>query len=79
MHDLSGVEAHHQNGVPEMAIRTDSESARAMMLHAAIHWPNGMSLDLWPFAVEDAVYDIWNRMPNMTLEWRQLSSPMWKT
>ena len=63
LHDLSGVGAHHQHVAAERDIRTVSENARAMMLHAAIHWPNGMSLDLWPFAVEYAVY-IWNRMPN---------------
>jgi hypothetical protein len=59
---FSGVGAHHQNGVAERAIRTISESARSMMLHAAIHWPEAMSLDLWPFAVNYAVY-LWNHMP----------------
>ena len=38
--DLCGVGAHHQNGVAERAIRTISTAARAMMLHAMIHWPN---------------------------------------
>ena len=44
----SGVGAHHQNGVAERAIRTISESARVMLLHAAIHWPEETMLDLWP-------------------------------
>ena len=35
--EFCGVGAHHQNGVAERAIRTVSESARTMMLHAAIH------------------------------------------
>jgi hypothetical protein len=35
-----------------------------MILHAAIHWPGAVSLDLWPFVVEYAVY-VWNCMPNM--------------
>jgi hypothetical protein len=61
---FSGVGAHHQNGTAEKAIRTISESSRAMMLHAALHWPEQMSLDLWPFAIDYAVY-LWNRMPRM--------------
>jgi hypothetical protein len=59
---FSGVGAHHQNGIAERAIRTISECARTMLLHAAIHWPQAVSLDLWPFAVDYAVY-IWNRLP----------------
>ena len=60
--EYSGVGAHHQNGIAERAIRTISESARSMLLHAALHWPDGTTLDLWPFAVDYAVY-IWNRLP----------------
>jgi hypothetical protein len=33
-----------------------------MILHAAIHWPEAVTIDLWPFAVDYAVY-LWNRMP----------------
>jgi len=33
-----------------------------MLLHAAIHWPHAVTLDLWPFAVDYAVH-IWNRLP----------------
>ncbi len=60
--DLCGVGAHHQNGVAERAIRTVSTAARAMMLHAMIHWPEQVSMDLWPFAINYAVY-LWNRIP----------------
>lgn len=60
--DFSAVGAHHQNGVAERAIRTISDSARAMLIHAMIHWPLETSLDLWPFAVEYAVY-LYNHMP----------------
>ena len=60
--DLCGVGAHHQNGVAERAIRTVSSAARAMMLHAMIHWPEQVTLDLWPFAINYAVY-LWNRIP----------------
>ncbi|MGH3054777.1 MAG: hypothetical protein ACRDL7_07350, partial [Gaiellaceae bacterium] len=36
---LSGVGAHHQNGVAERAIKTVTTHARIMMLHAALRWP----------------------------------------
>ena len=60
--DFSGVGAHHQNGVAERAIRTVVSWARTMMLHAVIHWPDQADLELWPFAVEHAVY-LWNHLP----------------
>ena len=60
--DFCGVGAHHHNGVAERAIRTISTCARTMILHAMIHWPEQTSLDLWPFAVDYAVF-LWNRMP----------------
>ena len=62
--EFCGVGAHHQNGVAERAIRTVSEAARTMMIHAAIYWPGSVSMDLWPMAVEYATY-IYNRMPGM--------------
>ena len=58
-----GVGAHHHNGMAERGIRTISTAARAMLIHAMIHWPDNISLDLWPFAIKYAVY-IWNRIPN---------------
>lgn len=60
--EFSAVGAHHQNGIAERAIRTISDSARAMLIHAMIHWPHETSLDLWPFAVEYAVF-LYNHMP----------------
>ncbi|KAG7370589.1 reverse transcriptase RNA-dependent DNA polymerase [Nitzschia inconspicua] len=59
---LSGVGAHHQNGVAERSIQTVTEWARAMLLHQALHWPEHAQLDLWPFALEHAVY-LWNHLP----------------
>jgi len=61
--DYSGTGAHHQNGVAERAIQTVTRWARAMLMHAVIHWPDQADLELWPFALEYAVY-LWNNLPN---------------
>jgi hypothetical protein len=60
--DFSGVGAHHQNGVAERAIKTVTYWARTMLLHAVIMWPDQANLQLWPFALEHAVY-LWNNLP----------------
>ena len=60
--EFCGVGAHHHNGVAERGIRTVSTCARTMLLHAMLHWPEQTTLDLWPFAVDYAVF-LWNRMP----------------
>ena len=62
--EYCGVGAHHQNGVAEKAIRRVWESPRTMMLHASIHWPGTVTLDLWSMTVENAAY-LYNIMPNM--------------
>ena len=59
---FSGVGAHHHNGVAERTMRTISTSAHAMLINAMLHWPEETSLDLWPFAIQYAVY-LYNRMP----------------
>ena len=58
-----GVNAHHKNAVAERSIRTVSECARAMLLHAALHWKSGIDSSLWPMAVSYATY-IYNHLPN---------------
>jgi transposase InsO family protein len=60
---FSGVGAHHQNGAAERAIKTTTSWARTMMLHAILHWPEQTTLDLWPFAMDHAVY-CWNHLPS---------------
>ena len=60
---FSGVGAHHQNGVAERAIKTTIELARAMLLHSALYWPDSIQENLWPFALDHAVY-LWNNLPN---------------
>jgi hypothetical protein len=60
---LSGAGAHHQNGAAERAIKMITSWARKMMLHAILHWPEQTTLDLWPFAMDRAVY-CWNHLPS---------------
>ena len=59
---FSGVGAKHQNGIAERTIQTISMWARAMLLHAVLHWPDAANLELWPFALAHAVY-LWNHIP----------------
>ena len=66
--DFCGVDAHHQNGVAERAIRTIIESARTMLLHAMTKWPSKVTFDLWPFAVRQAI-NIYNNIPRKDLNW----------
>jgi hypothetical protein len=61
-HKLSGVGAHHQN-YAERNIQSIFNMARAMLIHFAMHWPQASSTDLWPFAVDQAIY-IWNHLPD---------------
>jgi hypothetical protein len=60
--DYSAMGAHHQNGMAERAIHTVTLWARTMMLHQVLHWPSETHLDLWPFALNQAIY-LWNNMP----------------
>ena len=57
-----GVGAHHQNGAAERSIRTVSNMARVMMLHASIRWPETADATLWPMAVDYAVH-VYNHVP----------------
>jgi len=58
----SAVGAHHSNGIAERNIGTVLSIARALLHHAAIHWPEVANVDLWPLAVLHAVH-ILNRIP----------------
>jgi hypothetical protein len=51
-----GANAHHKNGVAEQAVRSISNMARAMLLHASSHWKNGIVSTIWPMAVKHAVH-----------------------
>jgi hypothetical protein len=59
---FAGVNNHSQNGIAECGIRTICDRARTMLLHAMEHWPEVVSLDLWPFALKFAV-DVHNATP----------------
>eukprot|EP00804_Cyclotella_cryptica_P000828 CCRYP_001075-RA/>CCRYP_001075-RA protein AED:0.12 eAED:0.13 QI:0/0/0/1/0/0.25/4/0/1066 len=59
---FSGVGAHHQNGVAEQAIQTITNMACANMLHATLHWPDRSFIDLWPLAMNYAVW-VYNKLP----------------
>ena len=60
---FSGTGAHHQNGVAERAIGTITRWARSMLLHAVLHWPDQTEVNLWPFAMEYAVYLVESSCP----------------
>ena len=60
---FAGVGAHHHNGVAERAIQKIMSCARTMMMHQSMHWPEVASQNLWPLAVDHAVF-LWNHVPN---------------
>jgi hypothetical protein len=57
-----GTNSHHQNGVAERAIQTISNMVRAVILHACLHWKNGIDYFLWPMAVTYAAH-VYNHTP----------------
>jgi hypothetical protein len=63
---LSGVGAHHQNDITERAIQTSTKLARAILLHAILHYPQVTAqthvLQLWPFAMDHSIH-MWNNLP----------------
>ena len=59
---FSGAGSHHQNGRAERGIRTIMGSARTMLLHTALHWPDVADATLWPMSVRQAVW-IHNHLP----------------
>jgi hypothetical protein len=69
MMHFCGTNAHHQNGVAERAIQTISNMTRAMILHASMilhanmHWKDGIDASLWPMAVNYAIH-IYNNTPD---------------
>jgi hypothetical protein len=58
-----GANAHHKNGIAERAVRSVSNMARALILHASTHWKDGIDASLWPMAVTYATH-LYNQLPN---------------
>jgi hypothetical protein len=58
-----GANAHHKNGVAERAVKSISNMARAMLLHASSHWKDNVDASFWPMAVKYAVH-LFNHLPN---------------
>jgi hypothetical protein len=52
----SGVGGHHHNGVAENAIKNTVRSACTLMIHAALRWPEQSAKELWPLALNHAVW-----------------------
>jgi hypothetical protein len=63
---MSGVSAHHQNGVAENAIKIVTQKARTMMLHVALRWPSMLDKNLWPMALTHATH-LYNQTPHPDL------------
>ena len=59
-----GVGAHHQNGVAENTIKQLTLTARTLLLHAQLHWPEYISTMLWPLALLTAA----NRLNNLHVD-----------
>ena len=59
---FSGVRGHHQNGIAEHAIQSILSKARTILMHAAIRRPSMVETNVWPMAVDYAVYHH-NHMP----------------
>ncbi len=54
--NFCGVNAHFQNGIAERAICNLSESGQKQLFHAKQHWPQAVSIALWPYALRSAAY-----------------------
>ena len=52
----SGVGGHHHNGVAENAIKNVVRTARTLMIHAALRWPEMTAKELWPLALDHAIW-----------------------
>ncbi len=59
---MSGVSAQFQNGAAESIIRSVIQSARTMMIHANLRWPEVSDETLWTYALKHAVH-LHNVMP----------------
>ena len=49
-----GVNSHFQNGVTKRRIREPQDHARCMLIYANNIWPEGITPNLWPYALRTA-------------------------
>jgi hypothetical protein len=61
---FSGVGAKWQNGVAENAVKIVTWKARALMIHAPLHWPEE-DPEPWPMAVSYAAH-LYNNTPKQS-------------
>ena len=52
---LCGINAHHHNCIVERRIRTVTEIARTIILHAQRYWPEYVDTILWTFSAKTAI------------------------
>ena len=50
-----GINAHWQNGILEQYNGVVCAAVQTMLLHAQTFWPNHISNEMWPFAVQHVV------------------------
>jgi len=62
-HTVSGVGAHHQNGLAEHAIKNIQDMMQTVMVHVSVHWLDKYDVHLWPFAMDYAVW-LYNHTPH---------------
>jgi hypothetical protein len=60
--DYSGVGAKHQNGLAKRTQSVVIEMARSMLQHTRLRWPDEFDKDLWPYALDYAVW-LHNHLP----------------
>ncbi|CAJ1935829.1 unnamed protein product [Cylindrotheca closterium] len=61
---FAGVGQHHANGIVEKAIQDIQSTARTLLVHLAIRWPEQADLALWPMAIDHAVF-LHNHLPDV--------------
>jgi len=61
-HTVSGIGTHHQNGLAERTIKTIQDMICTMLIRLSIHWPDEYDVQLWPFAMDYAMW-LYNHMP----------------